>query len=118
MRETNHTAAITTALPDSTQFYFRDWVVPGWVTTLSLLVFALTIGLLLTSPEPRLATRWAWFWALVSPLGIVALPVYLLFGIPRTGAVERPYTRAGRLTGGWSFILFCILLAPLGQSLL
>lgn len=108
---------ITTAFPDSTQFHIRDWIVPGWVTVLALMVAALTIGLLITSPEPLLATRWAWFWALMSPLGIVTLPVYLLFGVPRTGAVERPYTRAGRLTGGWSFILFCILLVPWGQSL-
>ncbi len=108
---------ITTAQPVSTQFYIRDWIVPGWVTVLALAAWAFTISLVITAPEPLLATRWAWFWAIMSPLGVVAMPLFLLFGIPRTGAIERPYSRAGRLTGGWAFILFCILLVPLGQAL-
>lgn len=109
---------ITHAQPDTTQFHVRDWIVPGWVTFLALAAWAFTLGLLITAPEPLLATRWAWFWAIMSPLGVVAMPVFLLFGIPRTGAIERPYTKAGRLTGGWAFILFCILLVPLGQALI
>lgn len=101
----------------STTFQVANWHVPAWVTILALFGAALTVTLLITAPEPLLATRWAWFWALVSPVGFIALPLFLLLGIPRTGAVELPYSKAGRLTGGWSFILFCFLAPSLVPGL-
>ncbi|MDO5534001.1 MAG: hypothetical protein Q4F65_05055 [Propionibacteriaceae bacterium] len=100
-----------------TTWWLYGWKVPAWVALPGLLAGLLTLSLLITGPEPLRATRWAWFWAIGSPLSFVTLPLFLLIGLPRTGAIEQPYTKAGRLTGGWSFLLFCVLGATVMQNL-
>lgn len=106
---------VSTAPP--TRHEVGGWVVPGWVVALALTSFAGVIGLLLSAPEPVLATRWAWFWAFLSPVGFLALPAFLLWGVPPTGASERPWSRSGRLTGGWAFLIFCVLMSPAAVGL-
>lgn len=77
--------------------------VPGLSLAWSLAGLAglATLVLLVGGPQPRLATKWAWFWLLgVGPLGVAFLllepvPVWLRDALPaRT-----------RLTGGWAFLL-------------
>lgn len=102
----------------NTTWWLYGWKVPAWVGIGGLLGALLTLGLLVSGPQTLRATRWAWFWAISSPLSPVTIPLFLLFGVPRTGAIEQPYTKAGRLTGGWSFLLFCVLGASIVQNLL
>jgi len=69
---------------------------------------------LITGPQPRLATKWAWFWLAwaVPPLWAVFL---LLEPVPvwrRTSVPARPQ----RYTGGWAFLL-ALLLGSLWQPL-
>lgn len=82
---------------------------PDALIALAVLV-ALT-ATIIASPEPRLATRWAWFWlvAYVWPAAVV----YLL--LEPTAAWRRASARAPgrRLTGGWGFLIGLLLGTPL-----
>lgn len=89
------------------------WQVPNWVGILAIVASLGTIALLVFGPQPLMATKWAWFWALASVVGFAATPIFLLWGIPRTGAIEQPYSKQGRLTGGWAFLLFSVLASSL-----
>lgn len=96
-----------------TTWTLLGWRVPGWVAITGALAGVATLFLLVSGPQTLMATRWAWFWAFTSVVGFAAMPVFLLWGIPRTGELEQPYTRQGRLTGGWAFILFAIVASSL-----
>lgn len=80
--------------------------VPGLSLAWSLAGLAeiATLVLLVTGPQPRLATKWAWFWLLgVGPLGLAFLllepvPVWLREALPARS----------RLTGGWAFLLMVV----------
>ncbi|HHU40092.1 MAG TPA: hypothetical protein GXZ45_12535 [Propionibacterium sp.] len=98
-------------------WYLAGWRVPAWLGIAGIVSGLLTLGLLIGGPEPLMATRWAWFWAITSVVAVVTIPVFLLWGMPRTGAIEQPYTKQGRLTGGWSFLLFSVLAATAFQGL-
>jgi hypothetical protein len=82
---------------------------PDALIALAVLV-ALT-ATIIAGPEPRLATRWAWFWlvAYVWPAAVV----YLL--LEPTAAWRREPARAPgrRLTGGWGFLIGLLLGTPL-----
>lgn len=74
-----------------------------------------TLLLLIFGPQPRWATKWAWFWlaAAVPPLWLVfvlfePVPLWIKYPLP-------PAT--SRLTGGWAFLL-ALLLGPLMAWLL
>lgn len=110
---------IITPAPDQASAWsdFLGWRAPVWVGFASLFLVLGALAVLVAGPQPRWATRWAWFWGMVSPLAPIVIPAFLLIGVPKTGEIERLYTKAGRLTGGWAFILFCIVLAPLGALL-
>ena len=79
----------------------------GWPAGGALAIALTTLGLLIAGPEPWRATRWAWFWlfGLATPLGILA---YLALGGP-TALAREPRPGAGRLTGGWAFLLSVLL---------
>jgi len=75
---------------------------PGGIAVLAALF------LLIGGREPRLATRWAWFW-----LFLQVPPAILVFVLieptPLWRTAPQP-ARASRLTGGWGFLLGLVLL--------
>ncbi|WP_156022893.1 hypothetical protein [Terracoccus sp. 273MFTsu3.1] len=84
------------------------WRVPGWFPVAAILLWLATVALLGNGAQPWWGTRWAWFWALFSPAAVVTVPLFLLVsgpppGLPESGSSGR------RLTGGWAFILFCLV---------
>lgn len=76
-----------------------------------LAAFAVLI-LLIASPQPRLATKWAWFW-----LGCAITPLWLAFVVleplPLWANQPQPLIR-NRLTGGWAFLLGIVLASTAG----
>lgn len=67
----------------------------------------LALILLIVGPQPRLATKWAWFW-----LAGIGQPVWVLFLVlePVPLWLKGPAVRSGsRLTGGWAFLLAIVL---------
>ena len=82
------------------------WRMPGWLAAVSLVFLLATLLLLVHGPQPRRATRWAWFWLMVlTPVGAMA---YLLLAGP-TGLVRGPRDASKRLTGGWALLLAVFL---------
>lgn len=77
------------------------WTVPAGVALLGVVLLLVGLGLLVSGPHPWRATRWAWFWLLLPPIGHV---VFLLLSGPTPG-VRPPRRGARRLTGGWAFLL-------------
>ncbi len=55
---------------------------PSWVVGGALLVWALAVLLLVMGPEPSRATRWAWFWLLVSTFAPLTTLLFLVLGEP------------------------------------
>ena len=94
---------------DATVF---GWRVPGVVGVLAVLLALLGLGLLVAGPVPWRATRWAWFWLLVPPVGSIA---FLLLSGPTPG-VPAPRDPDRRLRGGWAFVLSLPLAGLLGSS--
>lgn len=85
------------------------WRVPNW---LGLVAFALILGglaVLVAGPQPWRATRWAWFWLALPPVGSIA---FVLFSGP-TPLLPTPRDPTRRLSGGWAFLLAITLLAML-----
>lgn len=78
---------------------------------LALAVLVALTAAIISGPEPRLATRWAWFWlvAYVWPAAVV----YLL--LEPTAAWRREPVAAPRrrLTGGWAFLIGALVGTPL-----
>ncbi|WP_076260123.1 hypothetical protein [Intrasporangium flavum] len=56
--------------------------VPSWVVGGAMLVWVLSLLLLVAGPEPSRATRWGWFWLLVSTLAPLTIVLFLLLGEP------------------------------------
>lgn len=83
------------------------WQVPGWFALTSIVLWLLTLTLVIGGPAPWRATRWAWFWCVVSPVAFVGVPAYLaLSGRLPWGASEPPKRR---VTGGWAFAAMLLL---------
>jgi hypothetical protein len=78
--------------------------VVGW--SWSGLAWVVSLIWLIAGPQPRLATKWAWFWlfaidpALVAFLLLEPVPAWQPYPIP---------ARPSRLTGGWAFLLGILL---------
>jgi hypothetical protein len=73
------------------------------VSSLGFLV-ALT---LISAPQPRLLTKWGWFWAVVNGVGLIP---YLIFGGSTRRATPSP---SGRRLNGW-----VVVLAPMAIGML
>ncbi|VXB39596.1 hypothetical protein [Nocardioides sp. AX2bis] len=71
--------------------------------------------LLALGPEPVRATRWGWAWLLFSPAGLIVGVALLLLG-GHLRLVPRPAPGSRRLTGGWAFLLFLVLVQVLGSD--
>src|SRR4051812_17471748 len=54
------------------------WSLPGWMGLAVAALFFASIALLIGGPQPWRATRWAWFWVVTTPIGV--LPFLLLSG--------------------------------------
>lgn len=82
---------------------------PTWLVGLSSGTLLAALALLVAGPEPRVATRWAWFW-----LGVHAWPLALVYLVvePTPLGSRRVLVAQRRLTGGWSFLLSALLLGP------
>lgn len=67
--------------------------------------------LLVAGPQPRLATKWAWFW-----LTLAVPPAWLAFVVlePTRWGRRAPQRQAARrLTAGWALLLGIVLAAVL-----
>jgi hypothetical protein len=80
---------------------------PSWVASAAVLTWLMTLVLLIAGPEPFVATRWAWFWVIVSPFAVVGVPVFLATGGGRPWAAGEP-SRSRRITGGWAFLVLTV----------
>jgi hypothetical protein len=85
--------------------------VPNALGISAFLLFLAGFPLLMIGPHPWRATRWAWFWLLLPPVGNV---VFLLLSGPTPG-VPRPRNPRRRLTGGWAFWLSLPLMSVLAR---
>ncbi|MFK5584911.1 hypothetical protein [Serinicoccus sp. LYQ131] len=83
-----------------------DWKVPVWLALVGMAGALAALVMLITGQEPRLATRWAWFWLFVGT-GFLATVVYLVLGVRRPG--QGP--PESRLTGGWAFLVMLVIQA-------
>jgi hypothetical protein len=81
------------------------WSLPGWMGLAVATLLLTSFGLLISGPQPWRATRWAWFWLILTPLGV---PAFLLLS-GRTPLLPDPRPTARRLTGGWAFLLSLVL---------
>lgn len=96
-----------------------------WVTIVGVLILAASLAVLITSPRPWLATKWAWFWLVwampVLWLAFLALeprPLQHSLRLARVGRVPSPLLedRDRRLTGGWALLLAWVLSALLAAA--
>lgn len=89
------------------------WQVPSSLLAWSLALVIAGFALLVLGPEPRRATRWAWFWILLTaPVGSIA---FLVLGGP-TSMVSEPRDTSRRLTGGWAFLLTALIGGAAGAT--
>lgn len=80
--------------------------VPGPVAVVLAVISAAVLLLLVRGPLPDRGSRWAWFWLLATPTGLVA---FLVLGGPLQG-YRAPDAR--RLSG-WTGLLLSLLIAGL-----
>lgn len=93
-----------------------NFLEPGTVWHLAGFAGVAALLWLIAGPQPRLATKWAWFW-LASGTPLLWLVFVLLEPVPlwrRDPAAARPR----RLTGGWAFLLSITAVPLLGSVLL
>lgn len=67
--------------------------------------------ILINGPQPRWATRWAWFWLMLNPALLVMVPLFLIVSGPIRTTVEPTRPTGRRLTGGWAFLLGAVVLS-------
>src|SRR5690606_22479069 len=96
-----------------------------WVAFVGLLILGASLAVLISSPRPWLATKWAWFWLVwavpVLWLAFLALeprPLRHSLRLARAGRVPSPLLedRDRRLTGGWALLLAWVLSALLAAA--
>lgn len=90
-----------------------DWYVATWVSLAATGWVIATFLTMVFGPQPRLATRWAWFWLFWSSGGLAMVP-YAILGLPRAGQPIEPEGRC--ITGGWAFLLAVLVIGPMLSS--
>lgn len=88
------------------------WRVPVPIGIVAFVLHLAGLALLVTGPQPWRATRWAWYWLLLPPVGSIA---FLLLSGPTAGLPAPNPTR--RLTGGWAFLLSLPISGAVGALL-
>ncbi|WP_323100222.1 hypothetical protein [Intrasporangium sp. YIM S08009] len=81
---------------------------PSWVVGGALLVWVLSLLLLVMGPEPSRATRWGWFWLLVSTFAPLTTVLFLVLGEPAQRRSGEPGRRR-RFGGGRAFVLMLLV---------
>jgi hypothetical protein len=74
--------------------------VSGWLGWLTLVATVAVLALVVVGPPPWRGTRWAWFWLVGNPFGLLA---FLLLAGPTPGVPDGQRSR--RLTGGPAFVI-------------
>ena len=92
------------AYPSGAVGIVMGWRVPGWLPIVVVAAWLATLGVVFTGPEPWRATRWAWFWIITNPLGVIGALVFLLLSGP-TPLLPSAKIDSRRLHGGWAFII-------------
>jgi hypothetical protein len=88
--------------------HWLRWRITGWPVALLVLGWLFTVAMMISGPDPFRATKWAWFWLMISAAGPVVLIVYLAVGGP-TGLARAPRPGSRRLTGGWAILLMMLV---------
>lgn len=109
------TEVVAKDLP-SGSFSIGSLYLPGWLFGWLLGVTVGTYAMVGLNAQPWRATSWAWTWIVlfVPPLGV---PAYLVLGGP-AGLFPPRTPHRPRLTGGWAFLLVCLVLVPVTSGLL
>lgn len=76
----------------------------------AMAVLVATLFLVVNAPRPRWATRWAWFWLVMSPALPVTAPVFLILSGPLHPTGTPTASSGRRLTGGWAFLIAVVVL--------
>lgn len=108
LRDLDPEVQVTFAEPRTAWSMIGKYQAPAGWAVLPLLAGLLWLNILISGPEPRLATRWAWFWLAFSPAVVLVAPAYLLLGAQ--GATPG----AQRLTGGWALLISVLFLGGVG----
>lgn len=102
------TAVSGFSYPDGVVIPMGAWGLAATVAGLMLLV---------AGDQPRLATKWAWFW-LISTIPALWIVFLVVEPLPLWARRPMPVTAHRRLTGGWAFLLAVVVLRPILQSVL
>lgn len=81
------------------------WHVPTWLGLPAMLVFLAALWLVVNGPRPWRATRWAWFWLMASPVGVLG---FLVLSGP-TPPLRAPSATGRTLTGGRALLLSILI---------
>jgi len=81
------------------------WHVPNWLGLSAILVLLGALWLVVNGPGPWRATRWAWFWLLASPIGVLG---FLVLSGP-TPPLRAPSAADRALTGGRALLLSILI---------
>jgi len=93
--------------PGATVF---DWRVPQWTGIVAFFAGLGTLALLINGPPPWWATRWAWFWLMVSPLSLVAALAFVALSGPAPW-LRPPRDVTRRVGAGWVVLALIVFAA-------
>ena len=111
--------------PDLDMVTSEGWIARSFGPAAILFALFTVAGswiMLVTSSQPWLATKWAWFWLLVAVpalwpvfLALEPRPLRLSLHLARAGLVPQrvPSLVENRLTGGWALVIGWVLAALL-----
>ena len=93
------------------------WQPPGWVLPVVMVLWLATVVAVVNGPQPRYATRWAWFWMIATPVNVVGLPMFLAVSAPwRSARAVATRGPQWRLTGGKAFLITFLIGSVFGLA--